>query len=134
MNNFHSARTTPMPTLRELTNLFADLPEVSIPPPRPRRSQHPQGSTSNNGPDTELFSGVISSSYSVPSSPGSRLWVLIQRLFHSKADHSSPRPNKPNPFVALKTGKKAIIIAAVDMGNISFFKFGQGEFREYPMG
>jgi tRNA-splicing endonuclease subunit Sen54 len=62
--------------------------------------------------------------------------MSIQRLFYAKLDHSSSRSStivKPNPFVALKTGKKAIIIAAVDMGNISFFKFGQGEFSEWPM-
>jgi len=40
---------------------------------------------------------------------------------------------KPNPFIALKAGKKAIIVAAVDTGNISFYKFGQGEFSEWPM-
>ncbi|KAF8879080.1 hypothetical protein CPB84DRAFT_1793589 [Gymnopilus junonius] len=45
----------------------------------------------------------------------------------------TPWPRKPNPFVTLKTGKKIIIIAAVDNGNTSFFRFGQGEFSEWPM-
>jgi len=40
---------------------------------------------------------------------------------------------KPNPFVALKTGKKIIVIAVVDAGSTSFFRFGQGEFTEWPM-
>ena len=44
------------------------------------------------------------------------------------------QPNrKPNPFVALKTGKKIIVIAVVDAGSTSFFRFGQGEFTEWPM-
>jgi tRNA-splicing endonuclease subunit Sen54 len=35
--------------------------------------------------------------------------------------------------MALKAGKKIIVIAVVDTGSISFFRFGQGEFAEWPM-
>ena len=48
------------------------------------------------------------------------------------ANLSSPN-RKQNPFVALKTGKKVIVIAAVDAGSTSFFRFGQGEFTEWPV-
>ena len=48
------------------------------------------------------------------------------------ANLSSPN-RKQNPFVALKTGKKIIVIAVVDAGSTSFFRFGQGEFTEWPM-
>ena len=48
------------------------------------------------------------------------------------ANLSSPN-RKQNPFVALKTGKKIIVIAVVDAGSTSFFRFGQGEFTEWPV-
>jgi tRNA-splicing endonuclease subunit Sen54 len=41
--------------------------------------------------------------------------------------------NRPNPFAVLKVGKKAAIVAVVDSGSISFFKFGQGVFPDWPM-
>lgn len=113
-----------MPSLQELTNLLGVLPEVPILPSR-SRSQLPQGSsrsTNSSDIDTQL------------STPVSRVWMLIRRLVCLKTDHMSSRQNiAVNPFVALKAGKKAIIIAAVDMGSISFFKFGQGDFCEWPM-
>jgi tRNA-splicing endonuclease subunit Sen54 len=40
---------------------------------------------------------------------------------------------KPNPFVLLKSGKKNVVVAAVDAGSISFYRFGQGGFEELPM-
>ena len=116
-----SARTTPMPTLQELTNLFDVLPEASLPPPRPRR-QLP-------GAPTPLpLPPEIPSQNSQPT--------LIRKLFPSiffSTPPTEPKERKPNPFVALKTGKKVIIIAVVDAGNTSFFRFDQGEFTEWPM-
>jgi tRNA-splicing endonuclease subunit Sen54 len=35
--------------------------------------------------------------------------------------------------VALKAGKKMVVVAAVDVGNISFFSFSEGAFHEWPM-
>jgi tRNA-splicing endonuclease subunit Sen54 len=35
--------------------------------------------------------------------------------------------------MALKQGKKMIVVAAVDAGNISFYRFGQGAFEEWTM-
>ena len=131
-----SARTTPLPTLQELTDLFTVLPEVPIPFPRPRPPQPGQGGSKST--DSTQLNTRVSGTPKVTFSPGSRIWMLVLRFFCSKTDQSSSRSNtgvkpKPNPFVALKAGKKAIIIAAVDMGNISFFKFGQGEFHEWAM-
>jgi tRNA-splicing endonuclease subunit Sen54 len=40
---------------------------------------------------------------------------------------------KPKPFMVLKAGKKNVVVAAVDAGSISFFRFGQGAFEELPM-
>jgi tRNA-splicing endonuclease subunit Sen54 len=62
---------------------------------------------------------------------------LIRKLFPwAFPSESPPAPapaRKPNPFFALKNGKKIIVIAVVDASNISFFRFGQGEFTEWPM-
>jgi len=35
--------------------------------------------------------------------------------------------------MVLKAGKKNVVVAAVDAGSISFFRFGQGAFEELPM-
>ena len=113
-----------MPTLQELTNLFDVLPEISLPPPRPRRQLPGAPITTTPLPlPTE-----ISSQNAHPT--------LIRKLFPwivFSTPPTEPKERKPNPFVALKTGKKVIIIAVVDAGNTSFFRFGQGEFTEWPM-
>ena len=120
-----------MPTLQELTDLFDVLPEVPLPPPRQRR-QLPGASNATTAapkparpPMTE-----ISSQNAQPT--------LIRRLFpwifSATPPANLPLPKrKPNPFVALKTGKKIIVVAVVDAGSTSFFRFGQGEFTEWPM-
>jgi tRNA-splicing endonuclease subunit Sen54 len=35
--------------------------------------------------------------------------------------------------MALRQGKKIVIVAAVDAGIVSFFRFGEGAFEEWPM-
>jgi tRNA-splicing endonuclease subunit Sen54 len=35
--------------------------------------------------------------------------------------------------MALRQGNKSVVIAVVDAGTMSFFKFGQGAFEEWPM-
>ena len=115
-----------MPTLLELTDLFDVLPEVPLPPPRQRR-QLP--GTSNATASVQPPMPEITSQNAQPT--------LIHRLFPwifsaPPANLSSPI-RKPNPFVALKTGKKIIVIAVVDASSTSFFRFGQGEFTEWPM-
>lgn len=136
-----SARTTAMPSLHELTTLFDILPEMPLPPPRKRNVPN---STIQQG---KLQSREGSSTNASPSQPGrswsSALWAFFQYLLSFLPSVRAPplpqraRPTstspKPNPFPALKTGKKTIVIAAVDAGNISFFRFGQGVFEEWPM-
>ncbi|KAK1230057.1 tRNA-splicing endonuclease subunit sen54 [Marasmius sp. AFHP31] len=87
------ARTTPMPTLHELTALYDISPEWPVPMPKYRRPPP-------------------------PSRPG-----------------QPPLPERrgPNPFAALRAGKKTVVIAVVDAGNVGFFRFAQGEWGEWPM-
>ncbi|PPQ64161.1 hypothetical protein CVT24_008796 [Panaeolus cyanescens] len=123
-----NARTTPMPTLQELTNLFDQVPESPLPAPRPRRNLQPEGkekSSPSETPTTPLKADVKAVS-------------ILQRFFLWFSPQTpKTEPTEPvrriNPFMALKTGKKIVIIAAVDTGNISFFRFGQGEFTEWSM-
>jgi tRNA-splicing endonuclease subunit Sen54 len=35
--------------------------------------------------------------------------------------------------MALRQGNKSVVIAVVDAGTMSFFRFGQGAFEEWPM-
>ncbi|KAK7031218.1 tRNA-splicing endonuclease subunit sen54 [Paramarasmius palmivorus] len=81
-----NARTTPMPSLHELTALYDISPELPIPPPKYRK----------------------------PLPPGAP-------------------PRGPNPFSALRAGKKTVVVAVVDAGNVGFFRFAQGEWGEWPM-
>lgn len=118
-----------MPTLQELTDLFDVLPKVPLPPPR-RRRQLPGASITTAALKHVQLPTLEISSQNVQS-------TLIRRLFPwiFSASHInlSSQERKPNPFVALKTGEKVVIIAVVDAGSTSFFRFGQGEFTEWPM-
>ena len=107
-----------MPTLQELTHLFGDLPETPIPPPRIRRS-----------PIANLAPVRPQQTLPKPSEP-----TFLQKYFPWLFGSKEQTPHRPNlPFISLKHGKKVIIIAAVDSGNTSFFRFAQGEFSEWPM-
>ncbi|CAA7265470.1 unnamed protein product [Cyclocybe aegerita] len=142
-----NARTTPMPTLQELTDLFDVLPEVPLPGPRQKRgpygSQAPVVSATTAQRPTPTTAAAAPEPTPTSSPPPSFLRKFFPWFFHSSSSSSSlPLPatasapagaRRINPFVALKTGKKVVIIAAVDTGNISFFRFGQGEFSEWPM-
>ncbi|KAI0917086.1 hypothetical protein AcW1_007627 [Taiwanofungus camphoratus] len=120
-----NARTTPMPTLMELTALFDVLPE--LPPPAPRRRLA--------FAQQKLMAAAASPHASSPStSSPTPESSLLRRLF-SWAFPPPPTqaPRHPKPFLSLKTGKKMIVVAAVDAGTISFFRFGQGVFTEWPV-
>ncbi|KAI6103292.1 tRNA-splicing endonuclease subunit sen54 N-term-domain-containing protein [Pisolithus croceorrhizus] len=131
-----NARTTATPSLYELTALFEGLPEMPLPPPRKRRIQ----TVVQKANDT-----VVTSTSPGPPRLSIPPQTLIQRLisylrFKSHAapatpfgaSHNTVTP-KPNPFAHLKAGKKSVVIAAVDSGNISFFRFGEGGFHHWPM-
>jgi tRNA-splicing endonuclease subunit Sen54 len=110
-----------MPTLYELTALFDGQPEVPLPMPRQRRPFPPK-------PIPEAPPSAIP-----PSSGPQQFWRLFTPGYWRERTPLSNQVRKPNPFMALKAGKKITIIAVVDSGNISFFRFGQGAFSEWPM-
>lgn len=112
-----------MPTLAELTSMYEDLP--FIPPPLPRkRNPLPEKAVPVTSPPKV---------HDMTSRPS-----FLARLFSYFSLCSSPptpgsAPVKLNPFMALRQGNKSVIIAVVDAGTVSFFKFGQGTFEEWPM-
>lgn len=121
-----SARTTPIPTLSELTRLFEVLPE--LPPPVPRRRLA--------FADQKEQQAKVTNQATSPTPGASQELTVLQRLVYwiypaRPPPAQAPRP--PNPFAILKAGKKLVIIAAVDAGIISFFGFRQGAFEEFPM-
>ncbi|KAH0831839.1 tRNA-splicing endonuclease subunit sen54 N-term-domain-containing protein [Lanmaoa asiatica] len=146
------ARTTSMPSLQELTALFCILPEMQLPPPRkrgiPASTEQPgdpeptdvRPTTPKTVPQ-EGSPAAITLSRPTPSW-SSALWTFFQYPLSFLPSRTIPpaqstkptfTPPKPNPFLALKTGKKTIVIAAVDTGSITFFRFGQGVFEEWPI-
>ncbi|KAG6868081.1 hypothetical protein C0993_007758 [Termitomyces sp. T159_Od127] len=127
-----NARTTPMPTLQELTDLFDVLPELPPPLPRIRRPLPVPAATPPSA------AAVANNAPTKPYSPPSTVQTkpsFIQHLFPWAFPQTQPTGviRRPHPFMALKAGKKLIVIAVVDAGSISFFRFGQGEFTEWPM-
>ncbi|KAF8310978.1 hypothetical protein DL93DRAFT_2061606 [Clavulina sp. PMI_390] len=116
-------RTTPMPSLHELTSLFATLPRTA--PPLPKKRLLP------TTPNTSLTDSKRT--VSAPS-PTTSLRAFSTWLFgiNRKATGSWTQP-KPNPFASIRAGNKNVILGVVDAGNVSFFRFGEGCFDEWPM-
>lgn len=131
----YSARTTPMPSLYELTALFDELPYLPPPTPRRRMPFVPTAKT--------LESKAEIPAPQKPPAPLQRAVACFQLLFpflrpqasqtSRTNSQSSPGPRRVNPFAVLKAGKKMVVVAAVDAGTISFFRFGQGAFEDFPM-
>jgi tRNA-splicing endonuclease subunit Sen54 len=111
-----------MPTLHELSALFDLLPELPPPLPRPRRQAY----------GTKSTAPTQATSTPAAEPPPTLLQRLCPFLF-SLSKPSQGLQRKINPFAALKQGKKIIVIATVGNGNISFFRFSQGAFEEWPM-
>ena len=109
-----------MPSLHELATLFDVLPELPPPQPRQRRPIPNKSSTEppKNPPPASIPIGQQS---------------LMRRLFPWAFGKQPAAARQPNPFMVLKAGKKNVVVAAVDAGSISFFRFGQGAFEELPM-
>jgi len=122
-----NARTTLMPTIHELSSLFDELPE--LPPPAPRQRRGP-GATLSTTPANLRQRGVAVES---PSSVTGRIRAWLPAWLKRESTRPQARPWKPNPFQVLKNGKKIIVVAAVDSGMISFYRFGHGVFEEWPM-
>ena len=133
----HSARTTSMPPLAELTALFNVLPEI---PPPMRRTRQKAPATSG-GEKSQInavgnnFQSRTPDTGNVASASIFSLWFPLWPFYNQPAQQSvKPNPKRrPNSIAAFKQGQKVVAIAAVDVGSPSFFRFGQGGFSEWPM-
>ena len=112
-----------MPTLAELTHMYEGLPILPLPLPR-NRNVPPATSPVSKPPPTGTVARPQSSFL---------VKLLSYILFYSTKPPPGSAPVKPNPFMALRQGKKTVIVAAVDAGIVSFFRFGEGAFEEWPM-
>ncbi|KAI9443121.1 tRNA-splicing endonuclease subunit sen54 N-term-domain-containing protein [Lactarius indigo] len=119
-----NARTTPMPTLAELTHMYEGLPTIPPPVPRSRKAPPATNTPVSKSSPTGTVMGPHSSFLAKS---------LSYILFRSTKSPLEPTPVKPNPFMTLRQGKKIVIVAAVDAGIVSFFRFGEGAFEEWPM-
>ena len=128
-----------MPSLAELTALFDVLPEIPPPMPRVRQKvpanngEKSQGKTAGNNvqstPGTDVRAAVA-------AAPPVRTWWFPLWPFRQQTTLQPVKTTperRPHPMAAIKQGKKVAIIAVVDAGSPSFFRFGQGEFSEWPM-
>ncbi|KAH9912847.1 tRNA-splicing endonuclease subunit sen54 N-term-domain-containing protein [Epithele typhae] len=120
-----NARTTPVPSLTELTDLFGELPV--LPPPVPQKA----AAAASHQPQKAPPEPTALTSIDPPQSFASRAWTWVWPW--SAQSPAKPPTRNPNPFPLLKTGNKMVVIAVVDAGTISFFRFGQGVFSEWPM-
>jgi tRNA-splicing endonuclease subunit Sen54 len=111
-----------MPTLAQFGTLFSELDTLPTPLPRKRTQKLPPNdeALACNTTSDKLLLGRV------------RRYLLS---FFNTTSTAVPNlvPTRPNPFVALKQGNKIIIIAVVDGGSISFFRFGEGCFENWPM-
>lgn len=130
-----------MPSLADLTTLFDVLPDVPPPIPRARRKlpanyggDKSQGKTPRKDVHTKnLDAGGGVTTASAPSTSISwfSMWPFRKQPTQRRVESTPER--RPHPMAAIKQGKKVAIIAVVDAGSPSFFRFGQGEFSEWPM-
>ena len=121
-----------MPTIHEFNNLFGQTPE--LPPLKPRKN--PVAPSAKTASEAEKQSVNTHTEMSLISRiRNSALLLLCPRSAQTQGNHQGSRPQtwRPNPFQALKLGKKMVVVASVDNGMISFFRFGQGSFDEWPM-
>ncbi|ELU42408.1 tRNA-splicing endonuclease subunit sen54 n-term domain-containing protein [Rhizoctonia solani AG-1 IA] len=118
------ARKTPVPDIYQLTEMFAFAEPRPPPPPRKRGPPNvkaaPQSSQQKTPPRPKKANEAVLSN----------LW---DRICQTIGLTSSSPIQRPNPFVHLKTGRKSIIVAAVDGSMISLVRFGEGDFSSWPM-
>ncbi|KAI0304496.1 tRNA-splicing endonuclease subunit sen54 N-term-domain-containing protein [Multifurca ochricompacta] len=118
-----NARTTPMPTIAELTHIYEGLPVT--PPPLPLKRTPPSA--------TNRSTSKLPAENDARRRPFFLARLLSYFPFCSEPPPLEPKPVRVNPFMAIRQGNKTVIVAAVDAGVVSFFRFGQGAFEEWPM-
>lgn len=126
---YHSGRTTPMPTLGELDRLLDVAPDP--PSIKPRQKQQPRGPPSSLK-DSKACAEATDRTHTLYGQES--IFVRFLRWLRILPGvNNGPPPRRQNPMQALKAGKRIIVVAVVDVGMISFYRFGQGAFDQWPM-
>ncbi|BEI98382.1 hypothetical protein CcaverHIS631_0306810 [Cutaneotrichosporon cavernicola] len=107
------SRNTPMPTLRQLEDIFEGLPDEPKGPPRRVGPQY-ENRRPNKGPEKEA--------------PGAWYYRFLPWL------QTTPQ-EKPytNPMAQMRNGDRAFIVAVNDSGNSGWIRFGRSGFEDFPM-
>lgn len=63
-----------------------------------------------------------------PGRDGGWLNQILRFFWSDRGPAFAQRPRPPNPFPALKSGRRNMIVAVVDEGTTSIFRFGQSDF------
>lgn len=126
-NFIFSARKTPVPDIYQLTELFVAVEPRPPPPPRKRGPPNAKAPTSQSSPSKSA--PPKKSDAKEPTGFWDRAWQLLS---FKSPQLTQPTP-RPNPFVHLKSGRKSVIVAAVDGTMINFVRFGEGDFTSWPM-
>lgn len=116
-----SARTTPMPTIHELTALFDAAADWPV-------SQKPRKATPSSGNKTPAAPTKAS-----PEVPPARRWFWWPFGRRAEETEQVPPRRPPNPFVALRAGTKSVVVAVVDAGTMTCYRFNRGAFDVWPM-
>ena len=103
----------PAPDLVQLASLFDSLPAPTPWQPAPPRARAPR-------PDAPVKAP--------PKPPSWSGWLTSYLPWSSKS--TKRPPPRANPFPRLKTGRRSVIVAAVDSGVVQFLRFGEPEFGE----
>ncbi|GAA5895433.1 hypothetical protein JCM6882_006249 [Rhodosporidiobolus microsporus] len=152
-----NAATTPLPTLFELSSLFATLPlpdnyDESIDPlgpsalaPHnarkqlpPRPAAQPAAPAADQPAPTRLQSlfstlpsaltRILPSALLPPPPPAS----AAGGPGGGKKPRPPPGPKAPSPYPFLKTGRRTVLLAVVDNGTASIMRMSEGEFGKVP--
>jgi len=130
-----NARTTPMPSLSELTAIYDNAPELPLPLPRVRNPSQIQGVSykknaagANIPLESRTTKETITPSMTIGAANG-----LMPSWFSSRTSAPSKQnERRVNPFAVLRQGTKTAIVATVDAGTINIFRFAQGAFETGP--
>lgn len=108
------SRNTPLPTLRQLDEIFRILPDEPKGPPRRVGPQY-----ENRRPQTKR-----EEKEATPLPWHQRLLPWLQ-----------PKPKEPyqNPMAAMRNGDRAIVVAVNDSGNSGWIRFGRSGFESFAM-
>lgn len=116
MNADCRSRNTPLPTLRQLDEIFRILPDEPKGPPRRVGPQY-----ENRRPMTQR----------AEEEETPLLWY--QRLLPVWLRPSQPNSPQGNPIAVLRNGDRAIVVAVNDSGNTGWVRFGRSGFESFPM-